>query len=290
MSSRRSLLLSLAVAATLVAGACTAPSGAELDDPIDILVAGMTAAEQATSVHVETTMDGSVPLDLVDELGGSEPGLSGGGGSLDLTGSVVGADVDREAEAARITFSLPSFLSATGEIIVIDEAAYVQTSLFGDAWYRFDESDMEGHGDGDAKPSSSPEDPEVALREALADLPTPPERLADERCGDDDCYHVRLVMEPGVDDELATIAPDWEGTGTADVWIRKSDQLPSQVVLVATGDGTDFKVTMTFGDWGQRFDITAPPADQVLDGDELPFPGGELPFPGGEWIPSTEGA
>ncbi len=270
MSSRFSSLLSLAAAAVLVAGACTSQPGSDLDDPVDILVAGMSAAEAATSVHVDTTMEGSVPFDLADLMGGMEPDLPDDGGSLDLTGSVVGADLDREAEAARITFTLPSFLSATGEILVVEETAYVRTSLFGDAWYRFDESDMDGHGD--AEPSASPEDPEAALREALAELPTPPERLADERCGDDDCYHVRVVMEPGVDDELGTMAPDWEGTGTADVWIRKSDQLVSQVVLSAAGDDTDFKVTMTFGDWGRAFDIQAPPADQVLDGDELPFP------------------
>lgn len=272
MSSRFSSLLALAGAAVLVAGACSAQPGSDLDDPVDILVAGMTAAETATTVHVDTVMEGEVPFGLADLMGGTEPSMPDDGGSLDLTGSVVGADLDREAEAARITFTLPSFLSATGEIIVVDEITYVRTSLFGEAWYRFDESDMEGHGDGEAKPSASPEDPETALREALAELPTPPERLADERCGDDDCYHVRVVMEPGVDDELGTMAPDWEGTGTADVWIRKSDQLVSQVVLSAAGDGTDFKVTMTFGDWGRGLDIQAPPADQVLDSDELPFP------------------
>ncbi len=277
MFARHSSLLAVAAAVVLVAGACTAQSGAELDDPVDILVAGMTAAEAAGSVHVDTTLEGEVPLDLADALQGSEPGpLDGAGGTIDLTGSTIGADLDREAEAARVAFTLPSFLSATGELIVVDETAYLKTSLFGDVWYRFDESDMEGHGDGDAKPSASPEDPEAALREALAELPTPPERLADERCGDDDCYHVRLVMEPGVDDELATIAPDWEGTGTADVWIRKSDRLPSQVVLTAAGDGTDFQVTMTFADWGGTFEIVAPPADQVRDADELPIPGGGL--------------
>jgi hypothetical protein len=284
MSARRSLLLTAAATVALVAGACTS-SGGSLDDPVDILVAGMSAAEGADTVHVDVAFDGTAPLGAVpgdlDVFGQDMPSLpspgtdGSSGGSIDLTGSTIAADLDRVGEEGVVTFSLPAFLSATGEVRIVGQVAYVQTSLFGDAWYRFDESDADGHGDASPGPSGSPGDPEAEVREALAGLSTPPERLADERCGDADCYHVRVVISPEDADDLASIAPD-AGGGIADVWIRKSDELPAQVVLTATGEGADLKITMTFADWGKDVTVEVPPADKIRDGDELPFPMDEL--------------
>lgn len=281
MTRRFTSLAAIAAAAVLAAGACSSSSGS-LDDPVDILVAGMTAAEEADSVHVDVALEGSAPFDLMGGMmSGDSPmgemmpdSLDPSGGSIDLAGSTISADLDRVDEEGVITFSLPSFLSATGEMRIIGQDAYLKTSLFGDSWYHFDESETDGHDEASPEPSGSPEDPEAELRQALAELSTPPERLADERCGDTDCYHVRIVVEPGDADELASMAPEMSG-GTADIWIRKSDELPAQVVLTASGD-TDLKVTMTFADWGKDVTVEAPPADQVVDGDTMPFPMDEL--------------
>lgn len=61
-----------------------------------------------------------------------------------------------------------------------------------------------------------------------------------------------------------------------DVWVD-GRQLPRKVTMTSpSGSKAQFKLTMTFGDFNKKVNVTAPPADQVADGSNLNF-GGKLP-------------
>lgn len=284
MARRTAVVPTLAAVAALVVAGCGAPTASPIADPIEILVQSATTLEDATSFHLELTLEGDVALGGL--AGGLLPGASGSpgssGGTIDIGGTTVEGDVDIEDQAVQLAFAVPALLNTTGELIVVDEAAYVKASLLGDKYQMFDGLDTGGILPGEPSPgaSGSPEatDPAGELREQLEGLATPPEKLPDERCGDTDCYRVRVTMDTTEEGPVASLAPDLAANATVDVWVRKNDLHPAQLTLTAdAGDQGNVTATIVLSDWDAAVDIQAPPEDQVEEGSfDLP---GLMPSP-----------
>jgi hypothetical protein len=264
----------------LIAGACSG-GAATIDDPTDILVRSYEAMQDVETFRVDVALEGEAPLGLTEgleifgqEVPSLEPGTGGTAGTIDLDGTTIVAEIDKPAEAFRVQFAAPALLDVSGEIIAVDDVVYVQASILGDEYFRMEPED-------EATPSPEPTasvDPAAVLREALADLATPPEKLADEACGDTDCYHVRLVIDPEDlpdDEELPSMLPTETGPATVDVWVRKSDLRVSQVIVTSDAGAGEASATVVFSNYDADLTIEAPPADQVTDEPlELPDLGG----------------
>jgi hypothetical protein len=260
-------------AIAIVAAACGGPTAPAIEDPKEILAQSLGTLQDMKTVHVNATFDGTLPFDPSALFGGV--GGNGTGGSIDVQGSNLDADIDAEDAAAQLTFALPSLLNLQGELIVVDEAAYLQVSLLGDDYQKFDMTDAGGliPGTGSPDPGSpAPSgDPLDEIRKSLDELETPPVKLPDEQCGDTTCYHVQVTLDEEAAEPLASLAPGVAGSGTVDVYVRKNDLRPSRVVLAGdAGEDGDLTATITFSEWDAALDIAAPPADQVVEGE---FPG-----------------
>jgi len=251
-------LLALGLVASLALGACGGePAASPISDPTEILTKSLDAAAAAQSVHVKGEIAGSVALDLTGQ---------GGGAPLDLTGTTIEADVDLADGNLQASFSAPSLFALSGELIALGQDSYLKISLLGDK-YQKSTSTADS-------PTGALRDPQGAiadLKTSLDELPTPPTKAPDEKCGDADCYRVTADV-PTTDvggalgGVLGSAAPDVSGSGTVDVWVRKDDLLPAKVAITADGgaEGT-ITVTLELTRWDEPVSISAPPADRVVE-------------------------
>jgi hypothetical protein len=247
----RAFIAGLLIATLTVVG-CGGAAGT-LSDPRDILDAGVRSMSELETVHLEAELVGSIPFDL---------GAGDGGEAIDLSGASLEADVDIEAAAAQMTIALPMLLGLEAEMIVVDDASYTRVSFLSDKYQRSAMTDEEG-------PAGALQDPGKTLEDiisAIDDLETPPERLDDERCGEEDCYHVRVSLAGADLDELSKTAPGLGSTGTLDVWVRKSDQRIARLDLRGSDDPEALSVTVTLSDYDKPLDITAPPPELIEGG------------------------
>jgi hypothetical protein len=281
----RARLAALIGVVALLAAACGTNAGPALTDPIEIVVQSIDAIQDTKTVRIDAELDGELPFDLGALLeggggssggdGGSDGGASddpGSGGTLDISGTTLGLDLDIEDEALRLEFLMPALLNLEGEIIVVDESAYVKVSLLGDKYQRFEASDA-----GDVLPipsllpdaSTSP-DPSAMLdelRASLQELDPPPTKLADETCGDATCYHVQLQVDQEDAGSLGSFAPDVAGTMLVDYYVRTNDLRPALITVSAdAGEDGTFSARLTFSGWDADLTISPPPADQVEEG------------------------
>ncbi len=253
---RQRPLAALAALALLVAacGGGAPPIG----DPKEILVKAVEALQTAKSFQFRAEVSGSVPLDLTG---------TGSGEPLDISGTTVEGAFDIVGERARLAFSVPMLLNTSGELLVVDKVGYLKVSLIGPKYQKLD---VKAGTDGLDVPDAAL-DPKTSLeelRKGLDELKSPPEKLANERCGDADCYHVRLALDEAAMDLAAENAKV-----SLDLWVRTNDLRPAKVTLVADA-GAKGTVTIALDLFGydQAVSIEAPPADQVEEGSMLPLP------------------
>lgn len=249
---RRRLTTSLLGLATALALAGCGSSPA-LSDPEAILDAAVESVRELSTVHLEAELVGSIPLDL---------GVGDGDNPLDLSGASLTADLDLEDRSTRATIALPMLLGLEAELIVVDDASYTRISFLGDRYQKSPVEDAEG-------PAGLLSDPQAALDDlakAIDELETPPERLPDERCGSEECYHVRVDLARSEGGAPPSAAPGLGTAGTLDVWVRKSDQLPARLELRGPDDPEALSVTVELSDYDKPLDIGAPPPDQVDEG------------------------
>ncbi len=251
----------ITVAAVLLA-ACGSSSAPSLTDPSEILTKALEATQNAKTVHVKADIAGSVALDLTGQ---------GTGTPLDLTGTTVEGDIDLAGKNAQASFSAPTLFGLSGEVIVIGQDSYLKLSLLGD---KYQKSTSEPDSPTDAL--SDPKQTLTDLQKALDDLPTPPTKAPDEKCGDADCYRVTIDL-PTTDvggalgGVLGSAAPDVSGSGTADVWVRKDDLRPAKLAIAADGgDQGKLTVTIELTAWDEAVSISAPPAGQVEESSSTP--------------------
>jgi hypothetical protein len=250
-----------------------AGAGGGLTDPADILKQGAQATVDAQSVHVSLTVEGSV----TDRDTGSP---------VELDGMTFEGDLDLAGEAAHVTFSMPMLFGMSGEVIAVGEDLYLLTAMVGDQWLHFTESSDEN----DEPAGEPPTDEEIAAKvdELLATEGVTVTMLADQACGDDTCYHLQLSVSAeamaahqaeGADEldvfgqSTGGMLPDPEFTGPAvvDLLFQHDGLWLREVSVSSDGENGEASMRLQLSEYNTSFDISAPPADQVIEGEDFPF-------------------
>jgi hypothetical protein len=258
--TRRPLLALAAILATLaiVIAACSSgtPAAPALTDPKEILTQSVLSLKDVKTVEAVGTMSGSVKA---AELGGS----------LDLSTVTMAGALDVPNQKAKFHVDAPSLMSTKLDALIVDGFAYVKidgllASMAGMESGKYTKQ---------AIPTASGEPvtdaSEVAksvdeFKTALDKLPTPPTKEADEKCGDQDCYHVKVHVSAADMAKLSPEAASTNGDVTIDLWSQKSDLRPAKLQLsVTTPETGTVGATFTFK-YDGPVEVTAPPADQVV--------------------------
>jgi hypothetical protein len=247
-----------ALVATLaiVLGACnSAPAAPALTDPKDIVTKAVVSVKDVKTFEFTGSFTGSVTGTAL--------------GAIDLSSITMTGSVDIANKKAKFALDAPSLLGTKAEAIVIDQTAYYKVS---------GPLAVSLHATADkytkAPLSSSSSDPVSQVTDVtkltadvqaqLDKLPTPPVKQADEKCGDQDCYHVTMTVTPADMQKLGSTSTALDGNLVLDVWTRKSDYRPAKVAISATTSamGT-FGVTLNLS-YDVSVSVAAPPADQVV--------------------------
>jgi len=261
--------------ALLIAACGGTPAASPLSDPVAIIEAAATNASSATSVKIDVAANGELALDLTG---------TGGGAPISLADTTASLQVDIADGAVQGTFALPGVLGLRGEVIVVDDVAYLKTSLTGPLYQQTPiPADVPG---GDTGTGGSPDPSAVAemvtgLREAFSQPGVDPVKGEDVACGSSTCYTVTIQLTP---EELAALGADAGeiplpsdlpipvpglsdiGETTVDLTARvttDTNQLAGLTLGVAAGGAGTITADITFSDWNEDVTITAPPADQV---------------------------
>jgi hypothetical protein len=283
----RRLIASIAALAIVAVACSSTPAASPVTDPVEIMTQSLDALGQAKTVHVRADVTGSIPLDLGSLMGGG--GLGGSpapGASTDLGGSYIEATVDIPNKQAQMTAAVPPILGLKLDLIQIGDTSYTKINLMGDTWQK---STSTPAPDASANPSPSAGIQQTIddLKKALSAQGVTTEKLADEKCGDVDCYHVKITMPPSAlsgaaGDTLGGLglggtpapgaSPLIGGDLVVELWARKSDMRPVKLVIGTTTAGSTLAITMVMDKYDEAVTITAPPADQVTEGGGLQLP------------------
>jgi hypothetical protein len=251
-------LASILAVLALVVGACSnAPAAPALTDPKEILTQSLLSLKDVKTVELVGSLSGTLE---VAELGGN----------LDLSSTKMAGALDIPNQKAKFTLDAPALMGTKIDAIIVDGFAYVKidgilATMAGGTPGKYTKEPIPQESN---KPVTDPS--EIAqsvdeIEKALDELPNPPTKEADEKCGDQDCYHVQLKLSA---EDLAKLSPEAGAVGqqgdlTFDVWSRKSDLRPAKVELSVTSPQTGtigFSATLKYDG---TVDVTAPPADQV---------------------------
>jgi hypothetical protein len=256
--TRRFSLSLLAIVASLavVLAACgsAAPAAPALTDPKEILSASVLSIKDVKTMEFTGSFTGSVKAAQL--------------GDFDLSSVKLSGAIDIPARKLKFSLDAPTLLGTKIDALVLDKVAYYKiagpfAALLGASAEKYTKADVPT-ASGDPAANLNDVAASVAeLKTALDKLPTPPTKGADEKCGDQDCYHVTLKMSAA---DLKALDPTASTTGdvSLDLWSRKSDNRPAKITFGVT--------TLDMGTFGMTLDIKydvgvsveAPPADQVV--------------------------
>ena len=257
--TRRFALIFVALMATasIVLAACgaQAPAAPALTDPKEILTASVLSLKDVKTVEFTSSFNGTLDI---KELGTP----------LDLSTVKMSGAMDVAGKKAKFSLDAPTLLGTKIDALILDTAAYYKIAgplamMAGGSADKFTKVDVP---EASGKPVTDVA--ELAkqideLKAALDKLPTPPTKGADEKCGDQDCYHVTLKMTAA---DMALLNPGTEamaGDFTMDLWTRKNDRRPAKLVLAVTSPDVG-TVGMTFDlKYDVPVSVDAPPADQI---------------------------
>ena len=270
--TRRPLLAIVSILATLslVVAACSStPAAPALTDPTEILTQTAESLKNVTTVEIVGSLTGELPM---EELGGE----------IDLSEITIAGAFDIPNQKAKLAIDAPSLINTKIEALVVDGFAYLKVEgplagFIGLEPGKYVKVEVpEDASDAASDPSQVAEEIDQA-KEKIDSLPTP-EKLADEKCGDQDCYHIRLTLTP---EDLAKLGEEaemaGEGTATIDIWSRKSDLRPAKIELSATSEESG-TVGVTFDlKYDGTVNVTAPPADEVTEMPDLDIPLPSMP-------------
>jgi LppX_LprAFG lipoprotein len=252
-----------------------AGTGGGLTDPADILTQGAQATSQADSFHVALTVEGTV----TDRESGDP---------VDLSGMSVDGDVDVANKAAHVSFSLPMLFGMEGEVIAVGDDLYLLTPMAGDQWIHLQETSEDTGEDGD-EPAEEPTNEDIAAKidELLATEGVSITMLADQACGDDTCYHLQLSIseeamaahgDMGEIDEVGGTEiggmlpdPEFSGPAVVDLLFQQNGLWLREVSMSSEGDTGEASMRLELSEYNTAFDISAPPADEVIEGEDFPF-------------------
>jgi hypothetical protein len=252
--SRRIALLIATLASLAIVGCNTAPVAPPLSDPKEILVQSIGSMQGAKTMQLSGSFGGNLN--------------ASGMGQFDLSTVKLTVAADVEGKKARITLDAPTLLGTAIDVITLEDSVFMKmtgplAAMAGmDATGKYLQMPV----DSGAVPDEAT-DPVKALeelRKSLDDLPAAPEKLADEKIGDADAYHVRLSLSGEQLGELSPEAGTAVGDVSLDIWSRKSDVRPVRIGF-SVDAGEQGTVTGTFDlTYDAAVNIAAPPADQVV--------------------------
>jgi len=264
--TRRPLLLIASIAAVLalVIGACSnaASQAPALTDPKEILTQSVLSIKDVKTVEIVGALSGKLD---VAELGGS----------LDLSSTTIAAAADIPNQKAQVKIDAPTLLGTKLDAIVVDGVAYVKIEgpLAGMAGFeagKYVKQEVPQPSAAAGASGGIDTDNEIQkqideFEKQLDELPNPPTKEADEKCGDQDCYHIQIKASAEDMKELDPEAGSMTGDVTIDWLARKSDLRPAKITIsIATPDMGTLGITLDFK-YDGAVNISAPPADQVVE-------------------------
>ena len=184
----RRILFAVALAATILAACGGSAAAPALTDPKDILVHAASSLQTLKTVHLKATLAGKVDAGAVS----GKPT----GALVDLAGSTLEGDLDAAGREAKLSASMPSILGLSADLVVDAGTVYLKTSLTGALYQKLDLAAITGGLPLPSLPTAASPDPSAVaamiarLKAELDKLPAPV-KLADEKIGDQDCYHVQ---------------------------------------------------------------------------------------------------
>jgi hypothetical protein len=254
--------VAVASVASLLLAACGSqtPAAPALTDPKDILTKTILSLKDVKTVEMTGSFSGNVTVPQM--------------GALDLSTTKLSASLDIPGRKAKFNLDAPAIVGTKVDALLIDQVAYLKISgllatSLGMTADKYTKTEIPTPS---ASPSASgPTDAQIAelvtqLNAGFEKLPTPPTKGADEKCGDQDCYHVTLKI---TSDELKALNPSVgnqvSGSGdlALDVWSRKNDVRPAKIAFAVTSPeiGT-VTITLEFK-YDVPVSVDAPPADQI---------------------------
>jgi hypothetical protein len=258
--TRRLLLTIASIAATLslvVAACSSAPAAPALTDPKDILTQSILSLKDVKTMEIVGALTGKVEAAQL-------------GGSLDLSSTTIAGAIDIPNQKAKLSVDAPTLVGTKAEVILVDAFVYMkvdgllaaQAGLPNGKYVKVAVPEQSGAPVTDQAEIDKQVD---EFKTALDKLPTPPTKEADEKCGDQDCYHVRIAVSAADMKELSPEASSIDGDFTFDIWSRKSDLRPAKLSFSVTSSefGT-VGMTLDFK-YDVPVDVSAPPADQVVE-------------------------
>jgi hypothetical protein len=255
MPRRFLALLALVGAFTVIACQSGVPQAPALTDPKEILTQSILSLKNVKTVEMTGAFTGAVKA---AELGGN----------FDLSTIKLSAALDVPNKKAKLFVDAPTLMGTKLDALVVDKAAYLKiagpfAAMAGASADKYTKTEVP---ESSSDPLSNATDVAKGVDErkkGLDSLVTPPTKGADEKCGDQDCYHVTLKVTAADVQKLNAEAAAMGGDVTLDVWSRKSDVRPAKLTLtIATPDQGTFGATFEFK-YDTSISIEAPPADQV---------------------------
>jgi hypothetical protein len=254
LRSARPLAAVVAVVALLLGACNSAPAAPALTDPKDILTHAVTSLQNLTTAEVTGSFTGSVNAPQI--------------GNFDLSTIKLTAAIDVPNKKAKAAVDAPTLLGTKVDALLVGDTAYykiagplaamVQASA--DKYTKVDVPTPSAQPSGDIAGMAQAVD---QIKAGLDKLPTPPTKQADEKCGDQDCYHVTIKLT-AADLKQMDATSTLDGDVTMDVWTRKSDYRPAKLT-VGVASASLGTVGMTFEfTYGGSVSVDAPPADQVV--------------------------
>ena len=250
------MLAALVASLVVILGACNStPAVPPLTDPKEILTKALTSLPSVKTFEFTSTFTGTAKI----------PQL----GDIDLSTVKLTGALDAGNKKAKASLDAPTFLGTKIDALLIDKTAYYKVAgplaiAFKATSDKYTKVDVPASSD---NPTGNVTDMSKAVTQVqqwLDKLPQPPVKQADEKCGDQDCYHVTIKVSAADLKTLDPTASSLNGEFAMDVWTRKSDYRPAKLVLTVT--------TPDMGTFGMTFELTydvsvsvdAPPADQVV--------------------------
>jgi hypothetical protein len=260
MFRSRSLRLALGASVLAVVAACSgsAPAAPALTDPVDILVQSVQTLNDVKSFRADVAVSGSVQIDMMG---------TGQTSAFPLDNTTAQLDVDVENKNAKASFSAPSLMGISGELIQIGNTSYTKTSLTGPLYQKSESTEA-----GAVDEATDMTDEDIAqLREQLSKPEVAPTKGDDVACGDKQCYQVSIDL---TSDELQSMSGELPTeeipTEIADANVKVTFQVekdtlrPAGIDITADlGSQGNLTINVDFSNWDEPVSIEAPPADQV---------------------------
>jgi len=241
----------------------TACGGAQtLVDPNEIITRGLAATADLTSLHVSATVSGN----FIEPTSGASIGLDGTTFKGDLATSGQG----------HFTFAVPTFLGLAGDIIISGTDLYYKTTLTGPKWGHHQIPVPSPSATGSASASGSLDPKAAALAEIgklLLKDGVVATKLEDVTCGDAQCYHVQVSVPSAVmveSPDLASLKPSdiFGDTLVVDLLFNREHLWLTEIsTKIDSPRAGSFSAKITFSDFNVPVTVSAPPSDQVQEGD-----------------------